>query len=372
MKTVQHRLGIGRPSKANRLIAWLTDLPGMSGAFETWLASLASAELERFLRRVIGFISRLNVDLAWLLNGQIGNDPELERDVKETVALYCRAYWKAHLLGDDVQVFAAYLVWRDAPEEYQELSRRLFAKLIEIGKVSAPATTLSTSYPPSPKDRADRDVQRAAQAASPRSAGNAARPSMDHTTSPRLTREEATLIPSSRAQDAVLSAVERVIFLREVPLFESMTIEQLRILASVSEERTYDEDEIIFAEGDIGDALYVIVCGRVGIDQKGRREGSVVRVGTRSSRQYFGEMAIFDEEPRSAAVIALEPTLLLCLRRAPLVALIRQDPNLALALIRVISLRLRDAHRQIAAKSVSRPRELEKLYDVLEQSSAEK
>jgi CRP-like cAMP-binding protein/HEAT repeat protein len=192
----------------------------------------------------------------------------------------------------------------------------------------------------------DRDVHRVVQIASLRLAG-----------------EEAALSVGLRKEDAVLSTIERVIFLKEVPIFENMTIEQLRILASVSEESTYDEDEVVFAEGDTGDALYIVVSGRIGIEQKGRRKGSVVRLATLSGRQYFGEMSIFDEEPRAASAIALEPTLLLSLRRAPLVALAREDPNLALELIRILSYRLREANRQIAAKSVSRPRELERLFD---------
>ncbi len=166
-------------------------------------------------------------------------------------------------------------------------------------------------------------------------------------------------------EGAMLSAIERVIFLKEVPFFESMTIEQLRILASVSEECTFDEDKTIFAEGDSGDALYVIVSGRVAIERQGRRQGSVVRLATLESRQYFGEMTIFDGEPRSASATAIEPALLLRLGRAPLQALSRENPDLSIELLRVLSRRLRETNALIAEKSKARPRELERLYDKL-------
>ena len=172
---------------------------------------------------------------------------------------------------------------------------------------------------------------------------------------------------SGREQEegVMLSAIERVIFLKEVPFFESMTIEQLRGLAGASEERAYDEDAQVFAEGDPGDALYVVVRGRVGIERAGVRAGAVVRLATLSSRQYFGEMSIFDGAPRSASAVALEPTLLLSLRRAPLLALARENPDLSLALIQVLSQRLRETNRQISAGSKGRSRQLEKLYDKL-------
>jgi CRP-like cAMP-binding protein len=170
---------------------------------------------------------------------------------------------------------------------------------------------------------------------------------------------------NEREEDVMLSVIERVIFLKEVPFFESMTIEQLRGLAGASEERTFDEDQQVFAEGDPGDALYVVIRGRVGIERSGVRPGAVVRLATLSSRQYFGEMSIFDGAPRSASAVALEPTLLLSLRRAPLLALARENPDLSLALIQVLSQRLRAANRQISARSKGRSRQLEKLYDKL-------
>jgi len=76
-------------------------------------------------------------------------------------------------------------------------------------------------------------------------------------------------------------------------------------------------------------------------------------------------MSIFDGAPRSASAIALEPTLLLSLRRAPLLALARENPDLSLALIQVLSQRLRETNRQISAGSKGRSRQLEKLYDKL-------
>ncbi|MFN8481454.1 MAG: HEAT repeat domain-containing protein [Anaerolineae bacterium] len=163
----------------------------------------------------------------------------------------------------------------------------------------------------------------------------------------------------------MLSTIERVIFLKQVPFFEGMTVEQLRVLASVCEERTYAQDGSIYNIGDPGGVLYVIVNGKVGIEHE-KRGGSVARLATLSSNSYFGEMDLFDDHPRSTSAVALESTDVLELRREPLVALSRQYPDVSLELIKVLSARLREANDRIVDLTRSRPRELNRLYDKLD------
>lgn len=166
-------------------------------------------------------------------------------------------------------------------------------------------------------------------------------------------------------EETMLSTIERVIFLKEVPFFQSMTIDQLKVLANICEEEFFAEDTAIFAQDDPGGVLHVVVSGRVAIEREGRRKGSVVRLATVEAHSYFGEMSLFDKGPRSAAARAIQDTLTLRLRREPLVVLVRQYPNLSLELINVLSQRLRETNDKITKLTRSRPRELEKLYDKL-------
>ena len=69
----------------------------------------------------------------------------------------------------------------------------------------------------------------------------------------------------------MLSNIEKVILLKEVPFFQGMTVEQLRVLASVCEEEFFSAETRLFAEGDPGGSLYVVVSGRVGIEQEKRK-----------------------------------------------------------------------------------------------------
>ena len=160
----------------------------------------------------------------------------------------------------------------------------------------------------------------------------------------------------------MLSVIEKIILMKEVPFFQGMTVEQLKVLASVCEEQFIPTDGRVFEQGDAGGTLYVIVSGRVGIEQQ-KRAGSSARLATLGAHTYFGEINLFDGSPHSAAALALQDTQVLRLRREPLIALARQHPDLSLALINVLSKGLRDANDRIADLTRSKPKELHKLYD---------
>jgi CRP/FNR family cyclic AMP-dependent transcriptional regulator len=169
-----------------------------------------------------------------------------------------------------------------------------------------------------------------------------------------------------KEEEILLSTIEKIIFLKEVPFFQGMTIDQLKVLANVCEEELFEKDGRIFNEGEPGGVLYVVVSGRVAIEREGRRKGSFARLATIESHSYFGEMSLFDNSPHSAMATAIQDTLTLQLRREPLIALARQHPDLSLELINVLSGRLREANDRIAELTRTRPRELHKLFDKLE------
>jgi HEAT repeat protein len=161
-----------------------------------------------------------------------------------------------------------------------------------------------------------------------------------------------------------LSAVEKVIYLAEVPFFQGMTVEQLRVLADVCEEEFTPAEARLFNGGDPGGVLYVVVSGRVGIEQR-KRPGAFARLATVEARSYLGETDFFDDNPRTNSAIAIQDTRTLRLRREPLIALARQHPDLSLELINVLGVRLREATDRIADLTRTHPRELHKLFDQL-------
>lgn len=166
----------------------------------------------------------------------------------------------------------------------------------------------------------------------------------------------------------MLSIIEKVVLLKEVPFFQGMTIEQLGVLASVCEEKFFPAETCLYNEGDPGGTLYVVISGRVGIEQE-KRKGFFARLATVEALSYFGETDFFDNNGRTNSAIAIQDTLTLRLHREPLIALVRQNPQLSLDLINVLSLRLREANERIAELTRALPQRLRDLYDQLDEIS---
>ena len=180
----------------------------------------------------------------------------------------------------------------------------------------------------------------------------------------RVAATSAARAEGASEADTTLSAIAKVISLQEVPFFQGMTVEQLRVLANVCEEEFFPVEARLFNAGDPGGALYIVVSGRVGIEQE-RRKGSFARLATVEAHSYLGETDFFDNNRRSNSAIALLDTLTLRLRREPLTALARQHPDLSLELIHVLSVRLREANDRVAELTRTHPRELHKFFDQL-------
>lgn len=171
-----------------------------------------------------------------------------------------------------------------------------------------------------------------------------------------------TIVNRVNMEESMLSTIDRIIFLKEVPFFRDMTIDQLKVLASVCEEKLFDKGTRIFNNDDPGGVLYVVVSGKVGIEQE-KRAGSFARLADIDAYSYFGEVNFFDSSPRSTSAVATQDTLTLQLRREPLIELARQNPEMSLQLINVLSQRLREVNDRLADMTRSKPRSLHQLYD---------
>lgn len=115
--------------------------------------------------------------------------------------------------------------------------------------------------------------------------------------------------------------------LRSVPLFQGMNRSELYEFEKIFHRRFFKADEIIFWEGEPGVGMYIIEDGLVAIfkdSASGERE-ELARLG---KGEFFGELALLDESPRSASAIALEDTKILGLFRPDLMSLINRKPRL--------------------------------------------
>lgn len=132
----------------------------------------------------------------------------------------------------------------------------------------------------------------------------------------------------------------------KVPLFEGFTLEDRVALAKAATVRTYRRGETIVEQGQPGDAFYVIVKGRVAVAIVAP-DGREVVLNSLGEGEHFGEMALLDDAPRSASVIAQEKAELAILSRAVFFDLLKSNFVLTRALLAAFSARLRRANATI-------------------------
>jgi len=136
--------------------------------------------------------------------------------------------------------------------------------------------------------------------------------------------------------------------LKRVPLFNDLSEAELDRFAEVTREREYPRNSVILFEDDPGDALYIVSAGQVKVVLIGE-DGREVILSVLGDGDFFGEMSLIDDEPRSAHVIAMKDSHVLVLRRDDFQAQLQQHPSVALKLLRVLVQRLRRADQKIGS-----------------------
>jgi len=133
----------------------------------------------------------------------------------------------------------------------------------------------------------------------------------------------------------MLATAEMITILRSVSFFVETPDDILIQVAGLLQEVVFGMDETIFEQGDYGDALYIIVAGRVRVHSGGRT------LAIMEPRSIFGEMAVLDPEPRSASVTAIEVTRLLRLARDPFYQLMAERREVAAGITHILCQMLR-------------------------------
>jgi CRP-like cAMP-binding protein/ATP/ADP translocase len=143
--------------------------------------------------------------------------------------------------------------------------------------------------------------------------------------------------------------MERLLALKQVPLFSQLSLEQLEAVQQITREVEYMANETIVKEGDLGGELYLLIDGKVRIykDYGTLRERSLSTV---TAVSYFGEMAALDDRPRSATAVASARSRMLCLDGENLKDLIRQMPEISFEIMRVLTARVRDAESRLGER----------------------
>jgi HEAT repeat protein/ATP/ADP translocase len=136
-----------------------------------------------------------------------------------------------------------------------------------------------------------------------------------------------------------LSTLERILLLREIPIFAGLGPEDLENIADIAHEELYSTSGIICREGDPGNTLFVIVSGDVQVVRSAGRQESIL--ATRGAGEFVGEMAIIESSPRSATLRAMNDVRVLSIDGNAFKSILLDRPEVAVSVLRNMSSRIR-------------------------------
>lgn len=131
-------------------------------------------------------------------------------------------------------------------------------------------------------------------------------------------------------------------FLSRVPLFKGLKKRQLESLAKRFVERDYPAGTAIVTQGKGGEGLFIVVAGHTDVIRV-RGDGEKVQVNAFGPEDFFGELALLDDGPRTASVITTEPTKCLALTRWDFFGALRGDVEMAITILEEMAKRFRIA-----------------------------
>ncbi|HEX5477895.1 MAG TPA: cyclic nucleotide-binding domain-containing protein [Burkholderiales bacterium] len=136
--------------------------------------------------------------------------------------------------------------------------------------------------------------------------------------------------------------------LKAVPLFSSVPEDQLRGLASVVTRKSASRSSAVISGGDLTDSLYIVLSGRLKV-MMSDADGKEVILSILGPGEFFGEMGLIDDSPRSASVIAIESCELLSIAKRDFKKCLAENFEMTMAVMRGLVRRLREADRKIGS-----------------------
>jgi len=147
--------------------------------------------------------------------------------------------------------------------------------------------------------------------------------------------------PILEETEEMIPVMEKIHFLREVPLFRGFSISEMVIIAEITQEITFEAGQVLFKVGDPGDALYLILEGRVNIVNE--REQLLVSLGP---PRCFGEVAVLDKKGRTAKASCVEDCLMLMIPRDDFQEILENYPALYKNIVYILTSWLREDQTQ--------------------------
>lgn len=154
------------------------------------------------------------------------------------------------------------------------------------------------------------------------------------------------IIREEKSTDAQLAVTDKILYLKGIEIFEELSVGELSAIASITEEVISEAGEVVIKENDPGDTLYLVTSGEVSVIKGlgGKSEFEIDRIG---EGDYFGEMVLFEDIKRTASIRAEKASRFLVLHKQEFKEMVREYPQIALHICKVLSGRLRRLHKKI-------------------------
>ncbi len=151
----------------------------------------------------------------------------------------------------------------------------------------------------------------------------------------------------------MLKSLEKVEFLKSVPIFSELKDETLSQLSRTGSVQSFSKDSIILSEKEAGSALFIIISGKVKISRISTEDNDKeVILAILNPSDFFGEMSLLDGLERSATATAMEDSKILIIQRIDFLQLLNDHPEVSIALLQELTQRLRAAGMKIKALSL--------------------
>jgi CRP/FNR family transcriptional regulator, cyclic AMP receptor protein len=147
-----------------------------------------------------------------------------------------------------------------------------------------------------------------------------------------------------------MAAPDTVALLGHVPVFEELAPDDLEQVAQVAVPRRFEAGQVVFREGDDSDTCYVLSSGHARA-LRSHSDGRSITLATFGPGDIFGELAMFDDEKRSATVEAVDEVDAIAILAADMRRLLREHPDISVKLVTAIARRLRAANERLARQS---------------------
>jgi CRP-like cAMP-binding protein len=149
---------------------------------------------------------------------------------------------------------------------------------------------------------------------------------------------------------AATKAAEIVELLGRVPVFSTLEHDDLERIAGLAVPRTFEPGQIVFREGDASDTCYVVRSGRARAGRE-HSDGRTITLATFGPGDIFGELAMFEDELRSATVEAVQRTSVVAVLGPDMRRLMAEHPEIAIRLVVALGRRLRETNDRLAKQS---------------------